>query len=149
MRIRRATLLALLALACAAPAAHAQTTTGTGNAVEPVPGQAAPAPTGATTVPPVATTPPAVTTTPPATTAPAAAPAQPAAKDEGGKVSWYEIAAMALGAILLAVVITLLLWRVRGWDPRWLKRWRHAVAEAGWRLSLGWAEFRDFVRLGR
>ena len=26
---------------------------------------------------------------------------------------------------------------------------RHASAEAGWRLSLGWAEFRDFVRIGR
>jgi hypothetical protein len=144
---RRATLLALLALACAAPAAHAQTT-GTGNAVEPVPGQPAPAPTGTTTVPPV-TTPPAVTTTPPVATAPAAAPAQPAAKDEGGKVSWLEIAAIALGALLLAVVVALLLWRVRGWDPRWFKRWRHAVAEAGWRLSLGFAEFRDFVKLGR
>jgi len=41
------------------------------------------------------------------------------------------------------------LWQWRGWDPRWLRRWRHASAEAGWRLSLGWAEFRDFVRLGR
>ena len=81
--------------------------------------------------------------------APGAQPAQPAAKNDGGKVSWLAIAAIALGALLLGIIVTLLLWRVRGWDPRWLKRWRHAVAEAGWRLSLGWAEFRDFVRLGR
>lgn len=148
--LRRATVLALAVLACTAPAAMAQT--GTGNAVEPVPGQPAPAP--ATTEPPL-TTPPATTTTaPPATTTapavPGAQPAPPAAKqDQGGKVSWLAIAAIALGALLLGIIITLLLWRVRGWDPRWLKRWRHAVAEAGWRLSLGWAEFRDFVRLGR
>ncbi len=30
-----------------------------------------------------------------------------------------------------------------------MRRWRHATAEAGWHLGLGWAEFRDFLHLGR
>ncbi len=69
--------------------------------------------------------------------------------DDSGGVAWETIAVAVLGALLLFVLIVLVLWRVRGWDPRWLQRWRHAMAEAGWRLSLGWAEFRDFVRIGR
>ncbi len=55
--------------------------------------------------------------------------------------------------MLLVILLTLLtLWilsRWRGWDPRWMRRWRHSVAESGWRISLGWAEFRDFLHLGR
>ena len=35
------------------------------------------------------------------------------------------------------------------WDPRWARRLRHAVAEAGWRTSNTWSEFADWVRLGR
>lgn len=35
------------------------------------------------------------------------------------------------------------------WDPRWSRRLRHAVAEAGWRTSNTWSEFADWVRLGR
>jgi hypothetical protein len=155
MPSRRATAVVLAALACAgagglAPGALAQ------SAVEPVPGQPAPAPVpDTTTVPPVTTTPPATTTAPPAATttapvtpAPAAAPPAQQQDDDSG-ISWLAIAAIALGAILLGVLVVLLLWRLRGWDPRWLKRWRHATAEAGWRMSLGWAEFRDFLRLGR
>lgn len=73
-----------------------------------------------------------------------------AAKDGGGSDdTWLLITAIALGGLLLAILLVRLLWRWRGWDPRWLRRWRHANAEAGWRLSLGWAEFRDFLRLGR
>ena len=69
--------------------------------------------------------------------------------DDGDDDTWLLITAIVLGALLLFVLIVRLLWRWRGWDPRWLRRWRHANAEAGWRLSLGWAEFRDFLRLGR
>ena len=58
-------------------------------------------------------------------------------------------ALIALGAVLLGVLIVVLLWRIRGWDPRWLKRWRHSTAEAGWRVGLNGAEIRDFIRLGR
>jgi len=67
--------------------------------------------------------------------------------DDGDE--WLLIAAIVLGALLLAILIMRALWRWRGWDPRWRRRWRHANAEAGWRLSLSWAEFRDFLRLGR
>jgi hypothetical protein len=35
------------------------------------------------------------------------------------------------------------------WDPRWARRTRHAVAEAGWRAGNTWSEFADWVRLGR
>jgi hypothetical protein len=35
------------------------------------------------------------------------------------------------------------------WEPAAWVRWRHATAEAGWRTSATWAEFRDWLRLGR
>ena len=31
----------------------------------------------------------------------------------------------------------------------WLVRWRHATGEAGWRAGNAWAEFTDWLRLGR
>lgn len=36
-----------------------------------------------------------------------------------------------------------------GWEPAWADNLRHAAGEAGWRASSTWAEFTDFVRLGR
>ena len=50
---------------------------------------------------------------------------------------------MALGALLYGLA------RWWAWEPRWLVRTRHAGAEAGWRASGSWAEFLDWVRLGR
>jgi hypothetical protein len=35
------------------------------------------------------------------------------------------------------------------YDPRWSRRLRHAIAEAGWRAGNTWSEFADWVRLGR
>jgi hypothetical protein len=35
------------------------------------------------------------------------------------------------------------------WEPRWAVRLRHAAGEAGWRASSTWADFTDYVRLGR
>ena len=67
----------------------------------------------------------------------------------GSDDTWLAISAAVLAGLLIAWLITAALWRWRGWDPRWRKRWRHATAEASWRLSLSWAEFRDFMRLGR
>jgi hypothetical protein len=55
----------------------------------------------------------------------------------------------ALGGLLL---LGLLLWglaRFFAWDPAWLGRTRHAVAEAGWRTSGAWADFTDWLRRGR
>jgi hypothetical protein len=34
-------------------------------------------------------------------------------------------------------------------DPRWTRRLRHSLAEAGWRAGNTWSEFADWVRLGR
>jgi hypothetical protein len=50
---------------------------------------------------------------------------------------------LALGALLAGAV------RFWAFDPPWLARWRHATSEAGWRTSNAWAEFTDWVRLGR
>ena len=53
------------------------------------------------------------------------------------------------GAIVLALLVAWAVARWWAWEPRWLVRWRHAGAEAGWRASGSWAEFMDWVRLGR
>lgn len=114
----------------------------------------------ATAAPPVTTpteTAPAapVTTTPaPTTTAPAPAAAAPAPQpagstDDGSDTTPLLIALVAASALLL---LALLLWgwaRMRGWDPTWLARRRHAWGEAGFRTTSTWAEFTDWLRLGR
>ena len=52
-------------------------------------------------------------------------------------------ALIALGTLLFGLV------RWRAWEPAWADRFRHAAGEAGWRASSTWADFTDFVRLGR
>ena len=56
-------------------------------------------------------------------------------------------------AILLGVLAlcTLAFGVVRffAWEPAWAVRLRHATGEAGWRASGTWADFADYVRLGR
>jgi hypothetical protein len=125
---RRATISALAltaALACG-PAAGAQTTAAPASAAAPA-STAAPA-TASTTAPGVST-------------------------QTSGKAS-----DPSTGAVVLLAVIGLVLLVAAGafgaarwwaWEPRCLVRWRHATAEAGWRTSAAWAEFRDWVRLGR
>ena len=155
----------LCAAVVASPGALAQTSSGTATsggitkdtpaptAVEPQAGQAAPPVPGQTT-PTVETT---TTTTAPGTTGGVTivegkvvtAGGVPAGSSSNSGTSWTTIAGIVLAAIILFVALVIVLWQWRGWDPRWLRRWRHASAEAGWRLSLGWAEFRDFVRIGR
>lgn len=62
-----------------------------------------------------------------------------------------------LPLVLLAVLAGLallvgLIWalgRLVAFDPPWLASGRHATSEAGWRASASWAEFTDWVRLGR
>jgi hypothetical protein len=113
--------------------------------LEPVPGQPVPGTPAPLPADPTVTVPPADA---PVAPAPAPAPA-PAAKGEDKGLAWLTVGLIALAVILAAILIVIALWRVRGWDPLWLRRWRHATAEAGWRISLGAAELRDFVRLGR
>lgn len=55
----------------------------------------------------------------------------------------------ALGGLLALAAAAAGLVRWRGWDPAWLASARHAWSEAGWRAGATWAEFADWVRLGR
>lgn len=62
----------------------------------------------------------------------------------------FPVLALAILAGLFALsglVVALARWR--GWEPGWADDLRHAAGEAGWRASSTWAEFTDFVRLGR
>jgi hypothetical protein len=54
-----------------------------------------------------------------------------------------------VAGILLAVAVLTGLAHWQAWEPPWLVRWRHATAEAGWRAGNAWAEFTDWLRLGR
>jgi cobalamin biosynthesis Mg chelatase CobN len=135
----------------------ANTTTSAAGATTGTTGTGTTAPDAASTA--TATQPPATTTIAPnatttaATPAPAPAPAvttapapttQSTASHKGAR-----LALIVVGALL---VMLLALWafaRWWAWEPHWLARWRHATAEAGWRASAAWAEFTDWLRLGR
>lgn len=52
-------------------------------------------------------------------------------------------ALLALSALVFGVT------RWFAWEPAWSVRMRHATGEAGWRAVGTWADFADFVRLGR
>jgi hypothetical protein len=56
--------------------------------------------------------------------------------------------------VVLAALIALgcLAWaaaRMLALEPRWTLSLRHALVEAGFRASATWAEFADWLRLGR
>ena len=59
------------------------------------------------------------------------------------------VALAVIGALMALAALLYALARWWAWEPRWLVRWRHAGAEAGWRASGSWAEFMDWLRLGR
>jgi hypothetical protein len=50
---------------------------------------------------------------------------------------------LILGCIAWAIV------RQRAAEPHWTISLRHAMAEAGFRVSATWAEFTDWLKLGR
>ena len=53
---------------------------------------------------------------------------------------------------LRARPIIALVWAVAAWqglEPPWWPRMRHSLAELGWRASGAWADFTDWVRMGR
>lgn len=61
-------------------------------------------------------------------------------------------AAIAIAVLAALVILGCVLWAVsrrRALEPHWLFSLRHAMAEAGLHASATWAEFADFVRLGR
>jgi hypothetical protein len=54
-----------------------------------------------------------------------------------------------LGGLTLLLASTVGAVRYWAFDPPWMARTRHSVAEAGWRASAAWAEFTDWIRFGR
>jgi hypothetical protein len=61
-------------------------------------------------------------------------------------------AAIAVGAVVLVLLIAAALWalaRSRVYDRPGLLSLRHAIAEAGYRMSATWSELADWARLGR
>jgi hypothetical protein len=64
---------------------------------------------------------------------------------------------LSTGAIVIAVLAALLVvgclaWAVarrRAFEPQWTLSFRAAMAEAGFHASATWAEFTDWLRLGR
>ncbi|HEX7289870.1 MAG TPA: hypothetical protein VF250_01975 [Conexibacter sp.] len=103
-----------------------------------------PAPTQTAPAVPTATTPTTPTTAAPAVTT-ETAPAAPAERDRTPLL----IALIALGALVLLALVAWGLARMRGWDPAWAARTRHAWGEAGYRTTSTWSEFTDWLRLGR
>ena len=135
----------------------ASTTTSAAGATTGTTGTGTTAPGAASTA--TATQPPATTTIAPnatttaATPAPAPAPATTAAPAPATQsTASHKGARLALIVVGALLVMLLALWafaRWWAWEPHWLVRWRHATAEAGWRASAAWAEFTDWLRLGR
>ncbi|HYF28648.1 MAG TPA: hypothetical protein VD931_23105 [Baekduia sp.] len=80
---------------------------------------------------------------------PEAVDAAPASSTDAGDAPAPLILLLVLGAILLAFGSLAAAVRFWAWEPGWVVRARHAGAEAGWRTSAAWAEFSDWVRLGR
>ena len=77
-----------------------------------------------------------------------AAQAQPTSGPSDG----LPAAVVGLGTLAALLLLTSLLWlamRATAWEPAWFPRARHAFQEASWRASGTWADFTDWVRLGR
>jgi hypothetical protein len=53
-----------------------------------------------------------------------------------------------VGVALLAALVLFLATRLLAIEPRWVADGRHSFAEAGWRVSNTWDEFKDWLRLG-
>jgi hypothetical protein len=64
-------------------------------------------------------------------------------------VSSTTAALVFIGVLLLILLIGWAIARWWAWEPHWLVRLRHSMGEAGWRASAAWAEFTDWLRLGR
>jgi hypothetical protein len=64
-------------------------------------------------------------------------------------VSTEAIIIAAIAALLLLACAAWAFARSRAYEPHWLVSLRHAMAEAGFRMSSTWAEFTDWARLGR
>src|SRR3954451_2135032 len=146
----------------AAIEARAKNQCGKKKAAATAPAATTPAPTPPAATPAAATTagaagqpgqPPAPT---PAAGAPAGAPADAAitkaAKTSGDGGGDVPAPLVGLAALLGMALVAGLLWalaRFGPWEPAWALRLRHATGEAGWRAGATWADFTDWLRLGR
>lgn len=134
-------------------AAPAATTTAAAGGSSPGPG-----PTATTGVPP-GTTPaappsgqapqPAPTSSPAPAIADKAVLAASKTRSSDAGIPAPLVALAVIGGLMALAALLYALARWWAWEPRWLVRWRHAGAEAGWRASGSWAEFMDWLRLGR
>jgi hypothetical protein len=52
-------------------------------------------------------------------------------------------------ALAVLAVLAFAVARWRAWEPEWALGARHAVGEAGYRVTATWADFRDWLRIGR
>jgi hypothetical protein len=138
-----------------APAAPAAPGTG---GTPPASGGTTPGKKGKTTpAAPAAPTATATTPAPAATPQPAPAAADDAipaaattARDGGASDAPFPLVLLAILGGLLALAAAA--WagaRWWAWEPVWMVRARHAGSEAGWRTSATWAEFTDWLKLGR
>ena len=60
--------------------------------------------------------------------------------------------AIVIAALAALVALACLAWGFARWralQPHWTLSLRHALTEASFRASATWAEFTDWVRLGR
>ncbi len=64
-------------------------------------------------------------------------------------VSTGAIVIAVLAAVLVLACIAWAVARQRAYEASWMLSLRHALAEAGFRASATWAEFTDWVRMGR
>jgi hypothetical protein len=101
-----------------------------------------PASPATTTTLPTLSRPPALTGAPLANNRPAAA------RSSGGHVSILAIVIAALGALLVLGCAAWALARRRAFEPHWWLTTRHSLSEASYRMSVTWAEFTDWARLG-
>jgi hypothetical protein len=63
--------------------------------------------------------------------------------------STLAIVLAVIGALIVLGCLAWALARALTFEPRWMLSLRHAGAEAGFRASATWAEFSDWIRLGR
>jgi hypothetical protein len=106
-------------------------------------------PSGTATVPSCCGT---TTTVAPPTAAPAApvsAVPNTRPRSAGSSISTGAIAIAALAALVALACVAWGIARRRAFEPKWMLFLRHSMAEAGFHASATWAEFTDWVRLGR
>jgi hypothetical protein len=93
---------------------------------------------------------PAATPAPPRASAPITAVHASSPAKAGASTAPAPLIAIAVLAALLALGSAAFAFaRWRAWDPEWAQSASHALSEAGYRMEATWAEFSDWLRLGR